>query len=105
MLDALIRWSVHNRLVVLALAAAFLGWGTYVATRMPVDVLPDLTSPTVTVLGGERAMVFGSVTGSFAVEEFSVDRFRDLNRSDLDTRVRMFREMTAFEHYLDGAPI
>lgn len=50
MLDGLIRWSVHNRLVVIALAVAFLVWGGYVATRLPVDVLPDLTAPTVTVL-------------------------------------------------------
>ena len=50
LLDALIRWSLHNRLTVLAAAAAFLVWGSYVAVRMPVDVLPDLTAPTVTVL-------------------------------------------------------
>ena len=50
LLDALIRWSLRNRLTVLALAAAFLVWGSYVAVRMPVDVLPDLTAPTVTVL-------------------------------------------------------
>ena len=49
-LDALIRWSLRNRLAVLASAAAFLAWGGYVAVRMPVDVLPDLTAPTVTVL-------------------------------------------------------
>ena len=50
MIDGLIQWSLRNRLVVLAVAAAFLVWGGYVATRMPVDVLPDLTAPTVTVL-------------------------------------------------------
>ena len=50
MLDGLIQWSLRNRLVVLALAVAFLIWGGYVATRMPVDVLPNLTAPTVTVL-------------------------------------------------------
>ena len=50
MLDALIAWSVRNRLVVAALAAVGLVWGSVVAVRMPVDVLPDLTAPTVTVL-------------------------------------------------------
>ena len=50
MLDALIAWSVRNRLVVAALAAIGLAWGSVVAVRMPVDVLPDLTAPTVTVL-------------------------------------------------------
>ena len=50
MIDGLIQWSLRNRVVVLAVAAAFLVWGGYVAARMPVDVLPDLTAPTVTVL-------------------------------------------------------
>ena len=50
MIDALIHWSLRNRLIVIAVAAVFLVWGGYVAARMPVDVLPDLTAPTVTVL-------------------------------------------------------
>ena len=50
LLDALIHWAVHNRLGVVAVAAGFLVAGGYVAARMPVDVLPDVTAPTVTVL-------------------------------------------------------
>ena len=46
----LIQWSLKNRRSVVALAAAFLVGGGYVASRVPVDVLPDLTAPTVTVL-------------------------------------------------------
>ena len=50
LLDALIQWSVHNRLGVVAVAAGLLVAGGAVAVRMPVDVLPDVTAPTVTVL-------------------------------------------------------
>jgi CzcA family heavy metal efflux pump len=50
MIDALIRWSLHHRPLVVALAAAFLIWGGWTATRIPLDVLPDLTAPTVTIL-------------------------------------------------------
>ena len=50
MLDSLIRWSLHNRVVVLAAAAGFLVWGGSAMTGMPVDVLPDVTAPTVTIL-------------------------------------------------------
>ena len=46
----LIQWSLKNRRSVVALAAAFLVGGGYVASRVSVDVLPDLTAPTVTVL-------------------------------------------------------
>ena len=56
MIDALIRWSLSNRALVLILAAGFLAWGGYVVLTIPVDVLPDLTAPTVTVLVEGRGM-------------------------------------------------
>src|SRR5688572_12773710 len=57
MLDALIRWSLHHRAVVLFLAAALLIWGGYSVRDVPLDVLPDLTAPTVTILVEARGMV------------------------------------------------
>ncbi len=50
MVNLLIRWSLGNRVAVLVLAALLVAAGGYVALRMPVDVFPDLTAPTVTVL-------------------------------------------------------
>ncbi len=50
MINALIRWSLSNRLAVLIISVALLFAGTYVASNMPVDVFPDLTAPTVTIL-------------------------------------------------------
>ena len=50
MLNLLIQWSLANRALVLVLTAAFLAWGGYAITQLPVDVLPDLTAPTVTVI-------------------------------------------------------
>jgi CzcA family heavy metal efflux pump len=49
-IDALIRWSLGNKLIILALAAVLLAWGSWQAFHLPVDVLPDLTAPTVTIL-------------------------------------------------------
>ena len=48
-----------------------------------------------------RAMVYGSATGSYAVEEFSVDRFKRLTPLEVAHRVEEFRDMTAFEHELE----
>ena len=56
MIDALIRWSLTHRPIVVALAAAFLLWGGWTATRIPLDVLPDLTAPTVTILAEAPGM-------------------------------------------------
>lgn len=50
-----------------------------------------------------RAMIYGSATGSFAVESFSVDRFRELTESDVLARVAEFKEMTSFEYEFDSA--
>jgi sugar/nucleoside kinase (ribokinase family) len=48
-----------------------------------------------------RAMVYGSAAGSYAVESFSVDRFRTLTPLEMAHRVEEFREMTFFEHELE----
>jgi sugar/nucleoside kinase (ribokinase family) len=49
-----------------------------------------------------RARVYGSARGSFAVEKFSVERFRDLAVEEIEDRVRAFREMTVFELPVDA---
>ncbi|MEO8658228.1 MAG: efflux RND transporter permease subunit [Bryobacteraceae bacterium] len=50
MINLLIRWSLANRFGVLAIALLLMVGGSIVASRMPVDVFPDLTAPTVTVI-------------------------------------------------------
>jgi sugar/nucleoside kinase (ribokinase family) len=49
-----------------------------------------------------RAVVYGSVLGSFAVERFSIERFRDLTTEEIEERTRQFRDMTVFELPVDA---
>lgn len=56
MIDFLIRWSLRNRAAVLLFGLLLLGLGAYTSVRMPVDVFPDLTAPTVTVITEAHGM-------------------------------------------------
>jgi len=43
-----------------------------------------------------RAVIYGSVMGSFCCEQFGVERFRTLKRSEIDARFEEFRQFTTF---------
>jgi len=44
-----------------------------------------------------RAMVYGSVMGSFTVEKFGLDRLRHLKRNQIHARARHFAKLTQFK--------
>jgi sugar/nucleoside kinase (ribokinase family) len=44
-----------------------------------------------------RAMVYGSVMGSFTVEKFGLDRLKTLKRSEIHARARHFAKLTQFK--------
>lgn len=56
MLQGMISWSLKNRIVTLFGSAVLLVAGTFAALTIPVDVFPDLTAPTVTVLTEAHGM-------------------------------------------------
>jgi sugar/nucleoside kinase (ribokinase family) len=43
-----------------------------------------------------RAVIYGSVMGSFCCEQFGVDRFRTLTRAEIDGRFQEFKSFTEF---------
>jgi sugar/nucleoside kinase (ribokinase family) len=93
------------------------GW-VFFAPGYPLEVVFDPTGAgdafaggfmgylaSVDALGADdlrRAMVYGSAMGSYAVEDFSVNRFKTLDAPDVTARVGEFREMTSFEAHVDG---
>ncbi|MCZ7558091.1 MAG: efflux RND transporter permease subunit [Bacteroidia bacterium] len=56
MFSALLQFSLRNKLLVLLTTVATIIFGSIIAIRLPVDVFPDLTAPTVTVLTEAHGM-------------------------------------------------
>jgi len=98
-------------------ATAFYGKGhdgfgarTFRAPALPLEEVVDPTGAGDSFAGGffgylasqkeltpgafRRAMFYGSVMGSFAVERFGTERLQQLSREEIDERFGMFRELT-----------
>ena len=56
----------------------------------------DAASGSLDHAAARRAVIYGSVMGSFCCERFGVDRFRSLTRGEIDARFREFRAFTEF---------
>lgn len=56
MLNSIIKFSLKNRLLIIVASALLIVFGTFVSSRMEVDVFPDLTAPTVVVLTEAHGM-------------------------------------------------
>ena len=69
-------------------AGGFMG---YLASRNV-----DLADPGADHRDLHRAVVYGSVMGSFCCEKFGVDRFRTLTRAEIDARFQEFQDATDF---------
>ena len=50
MLNAIIRLSLRYRILVILASLTLLGYGSYLATKLPIDVFPDLDRPRVVII-------------------------------------------------------
>jgi CzcA family heavy metal efflux pump len=56
MLNKIIQYSLQNRLIVMMAAFLLIITGSYVTTRMDIDIFPELTAPTVVVMTEAHGM-------------------------------------------------
>jgi len=93
-------------------ATLFAGKTTFSAPAMPLKLVRDPTGAGDSFAGGfmgaitasgsindavlRRAMIYGSVMGSFAVEHFGLSRLRRLTKRQISERARQFRHLTHF---------
>ena len=52
----IIQWSIDHHWIVIGLSVLLLAAGAWTARQMPIDVFPDLTAPTVTILAEGHGM-------------------------------------------------
>src|SRR5690349_2413439 len=52
----IIQWSIDHHWIVIGLSVLLFGAGVWTARQMPIDVFPDLTAPTVTILAEGHGM-------------------------------------------------
>jgi sugar/nucleoside kinase (ribokinase family) len=80
------------------------------APALPIEEVKDPTGAGDSFAGGfmgyiasqevlnreviKRALFYGGVMGSFAVERFGTERLRSLTRNEIDARFQVFRELT-----------
>jgi sugar/nucleoside kinase (ribokinase family) len=83
------------------------------APTLPIEVVTDPTGAGDSFAGGfmgyiasqekltrdifKRAMFYGGVMGSFAVEAFGTERLQKLTREEIEERYKVFRELTHLE--------
>ena len=83
------------------------------APALPIDEVKDPTGAGDSFAGGfmgyiasqeevnreviKRALFYGGVMGSFAVERFGTERLQSLTREQIDARFQVFRELTHLE--------
>jgi sugar/nucleoside kinase (ribokinase family) len=91
----------------------FTGSSVFAAPAYPLENVYDPTGAGDTFAGGfmgylantgnlteggiRQAVVFGSVMASFTVEDFSLNRLRNLTYKEIEERYRSFKSMTHFE--------
>jgi len=90
-----------------------LGHHPFRAPALPIDEVKDPTGAGDSFAGGfmgyvasqgelsrevlKRALFYGGVMGSFAVERFGTERLQHLTREEIDARFQVFRELSHLE--------
>jgi sugar/nucleoside kinase (ribokinase family) len=90
-----------------------IGHHPFRAPALPIEEVKDPTGAGDSFAGGfmgylasqkdlsrevlKRALFYGGVMGSFAVERFGTERLQSLTRDEIDARFQIFRELTHLE--------
>lgn len=99
MIDKLIAYSVRNKFIIGILVLALVGWGTYAATQLPVDAVPDITNNQVQIitissdLATQEVEQFITTPVELAMQNLpGVEEIRSVSRFGLSVVTVVFKE-------------
>src|SRR5215217_5738846 len=101
MLDKIIYFSIHNKLVVGIFTVALMVWGIYSLTQLPIDAVPDITnnqvqvittSPSLAAQEVERLVTFPVETEMATIP--NIVEIRSISRFGLSVVTIVFKDNT-----------
>ncbi len=99
MLDKIIKFSVHNKLIIGLFTLGLIVWGSYSLTKLPIDAVPDITnnqvqvittSPSLAAQEVERLITFPVEITMATIPE--IDEIRSFSRFGLSVVTIVFEE-------------
>ncbi|HEV7379672.1 MAG TPA: efflux RND transporter permease subunit, partial [Dyadobacter sp.] len=99
MLDKVIHFSIHNKLVIGIFTLALVAWGIYSLTQLPIDAVPDITnnqvqiitsSPSLAAQEVERLVTFPVETAMATIP--STEEIRSISRFGLSVVTIVFKD-------------
>ncbi|MBO1224566.1 MAG: efflux RND transporter permease subunit [Candidatus Scalindua sediminis] len=101
MIDKIISFSINNKLIIILLVLGLIAWGSYSATQLPVDAVPDITDNQVQVITITPALAAQEVERliTFPVEITmatipDIEEIRSFSRFGLSVVTVVFKEKT-----------
>ncbi len=99
MLDKVIHYSIHNKLIIGLFTIGLIVWGSYSLTQLPIDALPDITNNQVqiiTIASSQSALDIERLV-TFPVEQTmatipGIDEIRSFSRFGLSIVTIVFKD-------------
>ncbi|WP_290792216.1 CusA/CzcA family heavy metal efflux RND transporter [Flavihumibacter sp. UBA7668] len=99
MLNAIIRFSIRNKLIIGLFIAGLIGYGAYSVSKLPIDALPDITSNQVQVITVTPTLAAPEVERliSFTIEQSTanipgIHEMRSISRFGLSVVTIVFND-------------
>ena len=99
MLDRIIHFSIHNKLIIGLFTLSLVVWGSYSLSRLPIDAVPDITNNQVQVITLSSSLAAQEVERliTFPVEQtmatiLRIEQVRSISRFGLSVVTVVFAE-------------